>query len=101
LTEEKRGIMIEEQVKTTKNENPEFDEKLLKKVSTLSDQDIAALVKAAKAEKKKKKAELKENFSKAAGKIVLKYLKDIERNNFPENFRKEVLSARDKILSLN
>jgi len=75
-----------------------FDPQLLKRVSALSEDQLADFMKAAKQEIKKKKAEKKKSFEAAAGKIVIKFIKEIEGDKFPENFKKEILSIRDKII---
>jgi len=75
-----------------------FDEKLLQKASDMSEKELAEFVKAAKSARKKKKDEQKKSFSKAAGKIVLKHLKEIESGTMSEEFKNAILSTRDKFL---
>ena len=82
-----------------KNESEKFDQKLLQKAAEMSEKELTEFVKAAKAERKKMKDEAKQNFSNAAGKIVLKYMKDIEGGKFPEDFKNEMLAIRDKNLT--
>jgi len=82
-----------------KNESQKFDQKLLQKAAEMSEKELAEFVKAAKAERKKKKDEVKQHFSNAAGKIVLKYMKDIEGDKFPEDFKIEILAIREKNLT--
>jgi hypothetical protein len=84
----------------TKNEGPQFDEKLLQKAAGMDEKQLTAFVKAAKAERKKKKEEVKQNFSIAAGKVVLKFMKDIEGDKFPEDFKKEILTIKEKMLTV-
>jgi transposase-like protein len=83
---------------TKKKETETFDPKLLKKASDMSEKQLAEFVKAARAERKKRKDEKKKDFSIAAGKIVLKFIKDIEGDKFPEDFKKEILTIYDKFL---
>lgn len=79
--------------------NLAIDQKLVKQVSDLSEKDIAALVKEAKAIKRKQMGELKNKFSKKAGKIVLKHIKDIKAGRFSDSFKKEILTLHEKVFS--
>lgn len=84
--------------KKTKDENPIFDEKLIQKAADMTDKDLAAFVKAARAERKKKKDVMKQNFCIAAGKYILKILDDVKTDKFPEDFKKEIMAIHDKFL---
>ncbi len=83
----------------TKNEGPQFDEKLIQKAAGMNEKELAAFIKLAKAERRKKKEEVKQNFAIATGKIVLKFMKDIEGGKFPEDFKKEILTIKEKMLT--
>jgi ribosomal protein S25 len=84
--------------KKTKDGNPVFDEKLIQKAADMSEKDLTAFVKAARAERKKKKDDMKQNFCIAAGKYILKILDDVNTDKFPEDFKKEIMAIHDKFL---
>lgn len=60
--------------KNQKYENPIFNEKLIQKISDLSEKGLTALVKAARVETKK--------ICMAAGKYILKILDDVKTDKF-------------------
>jgi hypothetical protein len=90
--------MKSEKNKKTKDESPKFDTKLINAAADMSEKQLAEFVKVAKAERRKKKEELKQNFCIAAGKHIFKILNDIKTDKFPEDFKKEIMAIHDKFL---